>query len=66
MAPSRVVTAEQINYMTMEEYYAFRQGNSPVVFERTYEYCRRMYIETGSIYWLEEMIQRVSPRETGG
>jgi hypothetical protein len=66
MAPSDIVTSTQITYMTMEEYLSFRAGNPPVVFERTYEYCRRMYIETGNIYWLNEMIERVSPWETGG
>lgn len=66
MAPTRYVTEQQIKYMTMAEYAEFRSGSPNIAVVRDYEFCRRMYIETGSQYWLTEMIERVSPWETGG
>lgn len=64
MAHSRTITDEEINYMSMTEYAEFRknlQNPNSVKFVRTYEYCARMYVETGQLYWLNEMLDRVSP-----
>jgi len=61
MALTRTITLEEVNHMTMAEYAEFRQNLGNIKFVRTYDYCLRMYVETGQLYWLNEMLDRVSP-----
>lgn len=62
MANSRViVTAEQINNMTMAEYYAFRlHGSAALQLKETYWTCRENWALTGDLSWLDKMLEYVN------